>query len=236
MVANVRDALERGFQGDMIARMAVTRGNDIYTSVRHLLDLGIFDHVHWQLDAIWGEPWEDFPGWVRESYNPGITRLLEDWTEAMAGGRVEGIVPFKAVMTTILKGERASLRCGAGLDAFAITPRGEITVCPIGPEFRDLYIGSIKDRTPEDIRDIMRVGEPCTSCDIFHLCGGRCLFANRHPLWGEEGQRWVCDTVRHMITGLLAVEGTVRDLLEDAVISAGDIFYPETNNGCEIIP
>ena len=39
------------FTGELIERMTWSGNNDIYKSVIHLLNLGLFDHVHWQLDA-----------------------------------------------------------------------------------------------------------------------------------------------------------------------------------------
>lgn len=48
---------KNGFKGDLIARMTVSHvSGDIYQDVKDLFDLGIFDHVHWQLDAQWSTP------------------------------------------------------------------------------------------------------------------------------------------------------------------------------------
>src|ERR1039458_9522347 len=30
-----------------------------------------------------------------------------------------------------------------------------------------------------ELGGIAKIGEPCLSCDIYHTCGGRCLFVNR---------------------------------------------------------
>ena len=48
VMQNSRKLRERGFHGDMIARMTVVRGSDIQENVKHLLDAGPFDNVHWQ--------------------------------------------------------------------------------------------------------------------------------------------------------------------------------------------
>jgi len=240
VVRNVRDAIDRGFSGDMIARMTVSHRSDIYRDVRHLLSLGIFSHVHWQLDAIWGDRW-DFGRWAEENYNPGISRLVEEWVEKMRDGVVEGIVPFKAIMTSLVREEKTGLRCGAGLNAFAITPRGEVMACPIAPEFRDMWLGDMdtllgEKKTIRSISGLLQVGPPCDACEVRDICGGRCLFANRHKLWGTEGEKEVCGTVKHLIRELQKNVEEVRGLLRDGVITREKLFYPETNNGCEIIP
>ncbi len=79
---NVRWLRDQGYQGDVVARMAVSQESDIYREVRHLLDIDnpSFDHVHWQLNVFWDAEgnWIDFDKWVMESYNPGITRLVDE--------------------------------------------------------------------------------------------------------------------------------------------------------------
>ncbi len=62
---------QKGFCGDLVARMTVVQGTDIYENVRHLLGTGLFDHVHWQLS--FSMFWE-----AGEYTEPGI----EDWVAA----------------------------------------------------------------------------------------------------------------------------------------------------------
>ena len=85
VVKNVRWLKQIGYDGDIVARMAVSEQSDIYRDVRHLLDFEdtLFDHVHWQLNVIWDadDNWKDFDKWVNEVYNPGITKLASEWSE-----------------------------------------------------------------------------------------------------------------------------------------------------------
>ncbi|MHA2360214.1 MAG: TIGR04084 family radical SAM/SPASM domain-containing protein, partial [Candidatus Thorarchaeota archaeon] len=123
VLSNVRWLHEIGFSGDIVARMAVSELSDIYRDVRHLLNLEkSFDHVHWQLNVIWDaeDNWTDFNTWIEESYNQGISRLVDDWVSKMEQGVVEGIVPFLPLMYTLITGENSEMRCGSGLDTFAI--------------------------------------------------------------------------------------------------------------------
>ncbi|TFH07561.1 MAG: TIGR04084 family radical SAM/SPASM domain-containing protein, partial [Candidatus Thorarchaeota archaeon] len=123
-----------GYEGDIVARMAVSQESDIYRDVTHLLKCKNpnFKHVHWQLNVIWDADgnWQDFDRWVEESYNPGITCLVKEWVDKMEQGIVEGIVPFLPLTYTMLTGEASTMRCGAGVDTLAIHVNGSIGICP----------------------------------------------------------------------------------------------------------
>lgn len=234
---NARYARENGFEGDLVARMAITHEADIFRDVTHLVEVGVFDNVHWQLDVFWCKrEWKDLDGWMTNSYNPGITGLVDEWVGSMEKGVVKGIVPFKALVGLMLRGEKARLWCGAGQDCFAITPRGEIMTCPIDPSNTMFLAGTIEDRTPDDIRDLMSVGEPCTSCEVHDICGGRCLYANRMEIWDKKDLSKVCGTVKHLVSELERVLPRIRALIEKGTIDARSFDYPEGNNSCEIIP
>jgi len=230
-----------GYRGDLVARMAVSSRSDIYKEVTHLLQLdGLFSHVHWQLDVLWDYPpmqrYRDFNGWV-ERYNNGVSRLIHLWIREMEDGHVLGIAPFKGLMWSMLTGERRRyLRCGSGIDAYAIATDGRILACPIAPEFRFNVVGYIDRDDIESIRDRALIGEPCLSCSYYDLCGGRCLFTNKTMFWGLEGFRKVCETVFHLIDELRRVESRVRELVSEGIISLEDIKYPPYTNSVEIIP
>lgn len=237
---NVMNVRSRGYKGDLVARMTISENSDVYEDVIHLLEMKnpAFDHVHWQLDVIWSKDseWRNFDGWINNSYNPGISKLVNHWYEEMqTNGRVQGIVPFIPVMRTLLTGEKSSLRCGSGLDFFAIHPSGKITSCPISsdPAF---VVGDIWNSHPLKLRNIMRVGSPCPECEVYWICGGRCLYANMKKHWGEEGFRKVCGTVKHLIREMEGVKPQIVKLIKKEVLSLRDFYYPEINNCCEIIP
>lgn len=243
VIENIKWVRDTGFPGDLVARMAVSEHSVIFEEVSHLLDIiykdrRLFDNVHWQLDVFWsGEEWNDLDGWINKRYNPGITRLIERWVGRMQqGDGVEGIVPFKAIMGALLTGRKVRMWCGAGRDAFSIMPDGRILCCPICPEFEFANVGELRTSSPNAIRNLMDVEDPCLECDILDICGGRCLFANKARLWGEEGYKKVCGTVRHLITELRRVKPTVEDLIKKGTVDKKAFAYPEVNNGCEIIP
>ncbi|HMD79171.1 MAG TPA: TIGR04084 family radical SAM/SPASM domain-containing protein [Nitrososphaerales archaeon] len=239
---NVALVRQRGFTGDMVARMTVVQGSRIRDNVMHLLNTGLFDHVHWQLSfsMFWEAGTENEPGlreWVEE-YNSGVSSLVRWWVEEMRNtGRVPGIVPFIGVTNSLLSGTESRLRCGSGIDFFTIMPDGGISACPVAVDFGFSVVGSLRDSNPDSIRDSVAVGEPCTSCDILGVCGGRCLFVNRsQDLLRADGYSSICRTVRHLVAELRLALPRVESLIEEGTIRRADFDYPEFNNGCEIIP
>jgi len=242
IMQNIEHIRQRGYCGDLVARMTVAQGTDIYENVMHLLGTGVFDHVHWQLsfEMFW-EAWENTePGlaeWIDE-YNSGVSSLVEWWVGEMSRrGRVNGIVPFIGVMNSLLSGAKSRLRCGSGIDFFTVMPDGRISACPVSIDFDFSVIGSIFKGAPLSLCDKAGVGEPCVSCNIFHICGGRCLFVNHaQDMLREDGYVLICNTVRHLVRELQEVLPQVKELIESGVVKRMDFEYPEFNNGCEIIP
>lgn len=235
IMRNLNGIRGRGYKGDLIARMAFSDNGDIYQDVTHLLKQ--FDHVHWQLDVFWSDLEErgDVDGWLNR-YDKGIARLVRDFGEAMKKGEVLGIVPFIPIFKTLLTGEGTHIRCGAGVDSFAIMTSGSIDACPIAPELLYSNIGDIRKDTPEGIRDSRRIGDPCTECEILDICGGRCLYVNQTMSWGRELFDRVCASTKHMIDELEKLVPLAGELIEKGVLPSDAFDYPEINNGCEIIP
>ncbi len=240
ILKNVKMVRDRGYRGDLIARMTISENSDVYEDVTHLLKLEnpAFDHVHWQLDVVWSKEgeWNNFDAWVRNSYNPGISKLVKNWYQEMeAKGKIMGIVPFIPVMKTILTGEKSLLRCGSGIDFFAINPSGKISACPISSD-PEWVVGDIWKSHPLELRNSMMVGSSCLECESYGICGGRCLYANMKKHWGQEGFRKVCETVKHLIKELEDIRPKIVKLINRKMLSLKDFNYPEINNCCEIIP
>jgi len=244
VLRNVKIIKENGFNGDLIARMAVSEKTDIYLDVKHLLNLDDpkFDHVHWQLDVMWDSPpysrYNNFDKWARDSYMPGIRKLIDYWLETMEKRyEVLGIVPFLGIMSRLLGlNKQKHLPCGAGINAFTISTSGKILACPIAPEFDWNILGDIWSTSFQSLPFKVMVGEPCLSCRYYNICGGRCLFANKTTLWGLDGFRKVCNITRYLIDELKKIEPNIRELIQGEKIPLRDLNYPTYNNTTEIIP
>jgi radical SAM protein with 4Fe4S-binding SPASM domain len=116
-------------------------------------------------------------------------------------------------------------------------PDGRISACPVSIDFDFSVVGSIYENAPSSLVDRSNIGEPCTSCDIFSICGGRCLFVNRSQhLLREDGYTMICRTVKHLIMELQKALPQVQALIDAGGIEIETFDYPEFNNGCEIIP
>ena len=239
VIENVRGILSRGFRGDLVARMTVTEQSDIYRDVRHLLSLKLFNHVHWQLNLVWTDRgnWRDLWGWIRGSYARGLRRLIEEWVESMYEGRVEGIAPFQGIVKRLLGEDRVNPPCGSGANSFTILTNGRIIACPIAVSEKWAEVGRLGDTVREDLENYTPpIGEPCTSCSYFNICGGRCLYTHVERLWGEEGVKAVCEASKLIIDLLREKLPEIQKLLREEVIKRRDLFYPSYNNTVEIMP
>lgn len=238
---NVQRIRENGFRGEIVARMTVGEETEIDRQVLALArnkELPV-SSVHWQLDALFWQndfPKRRFAEWATQSYNPRLSNLIHAWIEHMrSSGEVLRLYPLVAVMRSLLMGESSRLRCGAGWIMFNIQTDGNITPCPVMAGIKDFYLGNIRETTPESLRDAVFVSEPCTGCEVYSICGGRCLYANATKLWGNEGFSQVCGTVRNMVDALHEVLPDVRLLIDEGRIQLEDFEYTKYNS-CEIIP
>ncbi len=231
---------DRGYTGDLVARMAFSRRGDIHRDVTHLLTLKEprFSHIHWQLDVFWRaiRNEQEIESWL-DHYDEGIIRLVADFDKALHHGKVLGIVPFIPILRTLITGKPLShIWCGSGRDSFAILTNGRIDVCPIAPELSYSPVGDIRNSVPASLRDILPVSEPCSICPDKWVCGGRCLFANKTMFWGINWFDRVCNSTRRMVNELGQIVESTKRLMRNGVLAPGALDYPEINNGCEIIP
>ncbi len=238
ILKNIKDIRMRGFSGDLIARMTISWENDIYRDVVHLLNLNLFDHIHWQLDfdMFWKEKERSEIVNFLDKYNNGIKKLVNFWLKEMKNGNLLGLVPFIGVVNTLLKeNPKPYLKCGSGTDFFAISTSGEIAICPVITEYDFAKVGNIFNCTPETIKRVY-VNEPCISCRNYVVCGGRCLFLNIVKEWLGKNYSLICNTVENLISSLKKVLPEIKKLINMGIIDRKLFEYPKINNSCEIIP
>ena len=241
VVDNLKLIKRNSFGGELIARMTVMEQTDIYKQVTWLLNNSefSFSSVHWQLNAgFWKNDFarRDFKRWSEENYNSGIRELVKFWVDYMEeNGLVLRLYPFLGIAQSLLSGEKTSLlRCGGGWINYAIQTDGYIVPCPTMWGMKDYYLGHISNANPLKLKKVF-VTEPCTQCDIFHICGGRCLYANITKRWNKEDYSLVCDTVRNLIDAAVKEAPRIRKLMENGRINMKDFEFMKYN-GCEIIP
>ena len=240
VVENLATIANKGFRGEIIARMTVAEETDITKEVRRLLQNNdfCFSSVHWQLDAgFWKNDFakRQFASWVKNSYNPGIRQLVQLWIDEMKEtGKVLRLYPFVGLMQSLLRRKSISLRCGSGWINYSILTNGAIVPCPAMNGMKDFYLGHISTTNPLKLRKVF-VSEPCTDCDALNVCGGRCLYANITKRWSAEAYAIVCDTVKNLVSSLKQALPQVERLISQGKIGLSDFGYMKYN-GCEIIP
>ena len=220
----------RGYRGRLDVRLTANPGFDIHRAVNHFLgecDLE-FDVVHWQLNApfddrLWRESRRQVQRWITALYNPQITRLIDEWSDELERGRLRQIVPFARVMHTLLTGRPIRQpQCGAGADYWTVTTDGNVYPCPVLRSYPRYSMGSIRDLSPATLRSPVGFGEPCVSCRLWNVCGGRCLYAHVENQWDDEGYRLVCDTVAHLVDELRRVQPAAERAVAGGVVTVGD--------------
>ena len=237
VLKNIRDARSRVFKGEIVARMTLSFP-DIYDQVMHLVELsnsGIFDSVHWQIDAGFYKndfDFEKFSKFVKE-YNSQIDLLLDFWiTEMGRSGKVWKFYPFLGVYDSLKTGIPSRLPCGSGHSNFTINTSGKLSACPIMNSVKNLYCGSIESGVEKEIE--VRDAE-CKNCEVYNQCGGRCLYWREAKLWPAEGDKLICDTIKHLINGIKIRMDEISKLIEEGKISESDFIF-EKYFGPEIIP
>jgi putative peptide-modifying radical SAM enzyme len=239
IMENIRKIRAQGLTGELIARMTVTERTDIFEAVHHLASNPdySFSSIHWQVDANFAGdfPLRSFGEWVRDSYNPGIRMLVDDWIDHMESEQeVLRWYPFLDPVEDLLEGRESRLRCGSGYANYSIMTDGSIGPCPVMIGMSQYYVGHISRSHPLELASVPVRGE-CTDCRIRTFCGGRCLYSNITQPWGPAERRLVCGTVENLHDSLIAALPRVRRLIDKGIITRED-FAHEKFNGCEIIP
>ena len=238
---NLKLIKRNGFEGELIARMTVMEQTDLFKQVKWLLnnDEFSFSSVHWQLNAgFWANDFarRDFKKWSEEGYNPEVRKLGEFWVDHMEKNKnVLRLYPFLGVAQTLLSPAQTSLlRCGAGWINYAVQTDGNIVPCPTMWGMKNYYLGHISSANLSKLKKVI-VSEPCTKCDVYKICGGRCLYANVTRRWTTEAYGLVCNIVQNFVTAITKELPRIRKLIENGEISHKDFEFIKYN-GCEIIP
>ncbi|KYC45315.1 MAG: 7-carboxy-7-deazaguanine synthase [Candidatus Methanofastidiosum methylothiophilum] len=235
LMKNVSLIKQKGYKGEIIARMTLGENSpDIYEQVLHLIGIG-FSSIHWQIDAgFYAHDFDKqkFSLFVNE-YNNSITKLIDYWIENMKNKRVLKFYPFIGIVDSLLKNEKTKLRCGAGHSGYAIRTDGKLMACPIMTWIGDFISGDL-DSNPDNLKEFP-MADRCRNCNIKFICGGRCLYWNYLKLWPEEGNQLICNTIEHLVNSLKNRIPEIKKLISEDLVSYKDFEY-EKYFGPEIIP
>lgn len=216
---------------ETIARMTVTKDSDIYEDVMHLINLGLYDKIHWQLNVIWTEEW-DVEKWAKENYIPGIKKLVDYFIEKIWEGKIVKIIPFLGVISAhYFEGYKGS-PCGAGYKSVTVTSDGRVLSCPIAVREKWAELGSVDSfKLMED-----PLPEICKKCEYNRYCGGRCLYASKEKYWGEEGFNIVDNITKEYLKMILSIIPEIDKAIRQGAIKLSDLKYDPTLDSTEVIP
>ncbi|NPE26841.1 TIGR04084 family radical SAM/SPASM domain-containing protein [Methanococcoides sp. SA1] len=237
IIDNIKLIKSNGYEGELIARMTVAQDNpNIHKNIQDILETKLFDSVHWQLDANFYK--EDFnsekiSGFFFQ-YNESITKLVDFWVSEILKGNFINLYPFTGITARLLGLDKETcIMCGAGCKGYAISTSGKVVACPIMNNIKDFECGNL-DSKPSELKKIGTIS-PCTGCEERNICGGRCLYSNHAKLWPKEGEKLVCDSIRHLIDELRKNLSEIQRAIQENKISLNDFDY-EKYFGPEIIP
>jgi len=241
VTTNLHLIKKNGFKGEIIARMAVEEPTNFFEDIIELVEPKnkegfTFTSVHWQLDA---NMWHDynkrnFSKWVLE-YNKDISRLSKYWINELTKGRILRFYPFLGILDSIINKNQYYLRCGSGVGNFTILPNGKISACPIMSGVKEYYLGDIKTTAPKILPFKLTIKKPCTNCEDYELCGGRCLYSNLNPVWPKKGINEICESVKHLIKEMKKFSPQVEELINNKKIKKKELQFLKYNCA-EIIP
>jgi len=234
VMANVKLMKANGYDGELVARMTIAQDcPDLKEQVLNLVEAG-FTSIHWQLDV--GFYKEDFDeakiGEFFEKYNRSLSELVEWWVGEIKQGRVLKLYPFIGIIDSILKEEPTKIRCGAGHSGYAISTSGKVVGCPIMNNIESFKAGDLSTE-PKDLKKFEM--NECEGCEVLDLCGGRCMYWRKAGLWPEEGDKMICDSIKHYIREIQLVMPIILDCIINDIVHDGDFEY-EKYFGPEIIP
>lgn len=239
VLKNISDLREKGYKGEIVARMVVSpEFRDFYEQVEHLIYLiekNLFDSIHWQIDAGFYKfdfNEKNFKEFVKK-YNKDIDDLIEFWIKYMNEKKtVLKLYPFLGIFNRVAGWDKETrLQCGAGHSNFTIGTNGKLFACPITNGINDFYCGSLE----EGITNEIGIQGKCLDCNYFNICGGRCLYSNKAQLWPELGFDLTCKTIKHLIDKLKERKDEILKLIDEGIVSKKDFEF-EKYFGPEIIP
>lgn len=233
VISNINKIKDLGYEGELIARMTLSRP-DIFEQSKKLFALG-FRSLHWQIDAGFYKCDYDekkFNLFVEE-YKKSLSKLIEYWITELKKQNFLRIYPLIGIVESILKNQETELRCGAGHSGYAITTDGKIVACPIMNCFEYFVAGDLNSN-PKELKKFRIKGE-CLNCSYKKLCGGRCLYWNYTNLWPKKGDEKICETIKFLINCLEKRIPEIKNLIAEKKLSEKDFEY-EKYFGPEIIP
>lgn len=240
IIENIKWARENKYNGEIVGRMTISQEfPDLYEQVIHIVKLvnsNIFSSIHWQLDVgFYKFDYEhDKIKRFLDKYNKSLEKLVNWWISEIRNGTVYKIYPFIGIVKPILEGKmNCGLRCGSGYAGYTITTNGKVVHCPIMNCIENFKAGTLNTKIDELKKFDCK--EKCKDCEVYGLCGGRCMYWRFAELWPKEGNEMICNSIKFYINQIKKHIPEIKELIKNGIIKEEDFNYEE-NFGPEIIP
>lgn len=219
-VMNNLKLIQKDFYGLTIAMMTITPYNKINESVLNIVDK--FDFVYWKLLSCNKlENVEQF----KDNYDKGLDILIKYWIDDMKKGKIKRIIPFLAIIKTLLEGiQHKNFRCDCGEILVTIDTDGSCYSCDelVNEEFKvGTVYSSIKQKKLHHVNR-------CKKCEYRYICGGRC--PKEDLLFPKEIANYHCKLTKLLISKLVRKLPEIKELVDNGTIQRKDFNYPHTTS------
>lgn len=234
IVSNIHKVKPK-FKGEIIARLTITSETSVSNAVLSLVEW--FDHIFWQLES---SPDTSNLDQFKIRYKQDILALIQYWTKNIKMGVVKNIVPFQAIVSSILSNrQHYNLRCGCGTNLRVIDDidsdiDNETYMCDELLGTKEFIING-KEKPDSKRWSCEELNSYCGTCDIKLICGGRCL--KSLLFYPREKFLFYCDLTKFTIANLrnIAVP-VIKKCLSNPGIKFEDLNTYVANHCTEEIP
>jgi len=220
---NARD-LKRRVNGMTLARITLPIAADasLYKAVMGVIDS--FDYVYCQIEnneiAYSTILLEEF----KRHFEEDLDRLIKYWVSEMEKGVVKNIVPFQAIISSLMF-DRVSNdlpRCGCGASIVYLDTDGRCYMCDklLGKD--EFSVGSVHDGTSwRSTSKCTELREQCIKCEIRFICGGRCL--PQLLYYPDDKFGFYCQIQKIAVQKLNNVLTTIKGLIASGVVNQSSL-------------
>ena len=149
--------------------------------------------------------------------------MLDFWLENLVKARVINIIPFQAIVLSILEQRKFTTPiCGVGDCLITIDSDGDCYSCDelLKPRFKigDIYSGVKQKKLVSE--NYLRF---CVDCNICYICGGRCFREQiEFPL---EKFQFYCEMTRILVKAIQDKIPQIQSMISSGIIKKDNLKY-----------
>jgi len=207
------------FREIILARLTVPISNytkfqySLMESIENILNSGIFDAVHWQIENSPGPCVKEESDAFLKGYCEDLEDLGKYWMSSLRKGSILKIIPIQTMANDLINNKRYNnFPCGCNERLVVIDCDGECYLC-------DEMIGKEKYKIGNVEKGIKffegytckTVNVQCNKCEYKETCGGRCL--NSCLLYPKDMFVFYCQASKGLINTMEKHLQEIRNLI-----------------------